>query len=139
MATCSQGSLFFSYYPEVYGRVLLLFLDCSTYLWSMLSVKQGGIKYHFLSPWYEPRSPGPLANTETIMPTPPPRRRCDTRSIFKLSKTGFRSPRLAAITMFKEFSLPCYLPIARGRIVGYILKLLAYVKCEQTRPGFELE
>ena len=39
----------------------------------MLSVKQGGIKYHF---WVfsmtrsgiEPRSPGPLANTLTIMP-----------------------------------------------------------------------
>ena len=38
----------------------------------MLSVKQGSIKYHFLSLWYdstgiEPRSPGPLANTLTIM------------------------------------------------------------------------
>ena len=35
----------------------------------MLSVKQGGIKYHFFSvfgmiqPGIEPRSPGPLANT----------------------------------------------------------------------------
>ena len=34
----------------------------------MLSAKQGGIKYHFLSLWYdstgiEPRSPGTLANT----------------------------------------------------------------------------
>ena len=39
----------------------------------MLSVKQGGIKYHFLSLWYdstryEPESPGPLANTLTITP-----------------------------------------------------------------------
>ena len=39
----------------------------------MLSVKQGGIKYHFLvfgmtQPGIEPRSPGPLANTLTIMP-----------------------------------------------------------------------
>ena len=34
----------------------------------MLSVKQGGIKYHFLSLWYEiePQSPGPLANTLLI-------------------------------------------------------------------------
>ena len=36
----------------------------------MLSVKQGGIKYHILSLWYdltwiEPRSPGPLANILT--------------------------------------------------------------------------
>ena len=37
----------------------------------MLSVKQGGIKYHFLSLWYdwiEPRSPGPMANTLTARP-----------------------------------------------------------------------
>ena len=36
----------------------------------MLSVKQGSIKYHFLSLWYgtEPQGPGPLANTLTIMP-----------------------------------------------------------------------
>ena len=39
----------------------------------MLRVKQGGIKYHFLvfgmaRLWIEPRSPGPLANTLTIMP-----------------------------------------------------------------------
>ena len=31
----------------------------------MLSVKQGSIKYHFLSLWYEPRSPRPLVNTLT--------------------------------------------------------------------------
>ena len=39
----------------------------------MLSVKQGGIKYHFwvfgmTRPGIEPRFPGPLANTLTIMP-----------------------------------------------------------------------
>ena len=39
----------------------------------MLSGKQGGIKYHFLSFWYDStgdRTPGPapLANTRTIMP-----------------------------------------------------------------------
>ena len=40
----------------------------------MPSVKQGSIKYHFFwvfgmtRPWIEPRSPGPLANTLTIMP-----------------------------------------------------------------------
>ena len=34
-----------------------------------LSLKQGGIKYHVLSrPRIEPRSPGPLANTLTILP-----------------------------------------------------------------------
>ena len=37
----------------------------------MLSVKQGSIKYHFLNLWYdsiEPRSPGPLVYTLTIIP-----------------------------------------------------------------------
>ena len=39
----------------------------------MLSIKQGDIKYHFLSLWYgrprmEPHSLGPLANTLTIIP-----------------------------------------------------------------------
>ena len=39
----------------------------------ILSVKQGGIKYHFLvfsmtRPGIEPRSAVPLANTQTIMP-----------------------------------------------------------------------
>ena len=40
----------------------------------MLSVKQGGIKYHFLKifgmtrPGIEPWSPGPLANTLLIRP-----------------------------------------------------------------------
>ena len=39
----------------------------------MLSIKQGSIKYHFwvfgmTQPGMEPRSPSPLANTQTIMP-----------------------------------------------------------------------
>ena len=39
----------------------------------MLSVKQVGIKYHFRVfgmtwPGIEPQSPGPFANTQTIMP-----------------------------------------------------------------------
>ena len=45
----------------------LLHFTLDTYL-IMLSVKQGGIKYHFLSYWYdltwvEPRSPGTIAKT----------------------------------------------------------------------------
>ena len=43
----------------------LLYFTLDLYL-IMLSVKQGGIKYHFLTrPGIEPRSPGPLANTLT--------------------------------------------------------------------------
>ena len=45
----------------------LLYFTLDPYL-IMLSVKQGGIKYHFLSLWIEPRSPGPLANTLTARP-----------------------------------------------------------------------
>ena len=50
----------------------LLYFTLDPYL-IMLSVKQGGIKYHFLSfgmtrPGIEPRSPGPLANTLTARP-----------------------------------------------------------------------
>ena len=43
----------------------------------MLSVKQGGIKFHFFKvfgmtrPGIEPRSPGPLANTLTAGPMKP--------------------------------------------------------------------
>ena len=51
---------------------LLLSMDCSTLplirTLMMLSVKQGGIKYHFLKVFMtrlgiEPQSPGPLVNT----------------------------------------------------------------------------
>ena len=34
----------------------------------MLSIKQGGIKYHFLSLWIEPQPPESLANTLLIKP-----------------------------------------------------------------------
>ena len=44
---CPEGSLFDSFYTKVYGRALLLFLDCSTLplIPSLYCcVKQGGIK-----------------------------------------------------------------------------------------------
>ena len=44
----------------------LLYFTLDPYL-IMLSVKQGGIKYHFLSLWYEPFFE-PLANTLTPRP-----------------------------------------------------------------------
>ena len=70
-----EGYLFNSYYTEVYGRTLLLSLGgpltLDPYL-IMLSAKQAGIKYRFLSfgitrPGIESRSPVPLASTLTIM------------------------------------------------------------------------
>ena len=51
-----KGSLFNSYYTMMLRWVLLLSLDCSTYpnlYLIMLNIKQGGIKYHFLSLWYD--------------------------------------------------------------------------------------
>ena len=50
-----EGSLFNSYYTEILGRVPLpglLHFTLDTYL-ILLSVKQGGIKYHFSSLWYD--------------------------------------------------------------------------------------
>ena len=71
----SKGSLFNSYYTEVWRRVQLHSLECSTLslIFTMLSVKQGGIKYHFLSfsmtrPEIEPWSPRLLVNTLLIRP-----------------------------------------------------------------------
>ena len=51
-----ESSLFKSYHTKVWGRVQFLSLYYSAYTWSvfvMLSVKQAGIKYHFLSLWYD--------------------------------------------------------------------------------------
>ena len=66
-----EGSLFDSLLHQGVGEGAtpfpgLIHFTLDPYL-IMLSVKQGGIKYHFLSLWY-PRSPGPLANTLTARP-----------------------------------------------------------------------
>ena len=67
---------------------------------------------------------------------PPARAGYDTRSIFKRSLTCLNSEfsfsKTSCLTKSEEISLPYYLPIARGRIIG------CYVKCNQPRPGFEL-
>ena len=53
-----EGSLFNSCCAEVYGRALHLLLDCSTLpsvrILIMLSVRQGVIKYNFLSLCHDP-------------------------------------------------------------------------------------
>ena len=51
-----EGSFFICYNTKVLRRALLFSLDCSTILdlcLIMLSVKQGGITYNFLSLWYD--------------------------------------------------------------------------------------
>ena len=67
----------------------------------------------------------------------------DTRSIFKRSLTGLNSEfsfsDKSCLTKAEEPSLSYYLPIAGGRIIGFIPFPRVLVLCEmQSRPGFEL-
>ena len=58
----------------------------------------------------------------------------DTRSIFKWSLTGFNSEfsfcQTNCLTKPEEPSLPYYLPIAGGRIIGFIPFPRVLVLCE---------
>ena len=68
----------------------------------------------------------------------------DTRSIFKRSLTGLNSEfsfsKTSCLSKAEEPSLSYYLPIARGRIIGFIPfpRVLVLCECNQSRPGFEL-
>ena len=73
----TEGSPFDSYYTKVYGRVLLISLDCSTLpliltveCWVLSKEASSTIFWIFgmTGPGIEPRSPGPLAITRTILP-----------------------------------------------------------------------
>ena len=75
-----EGSLYNSYYTEVYGRVLLLSLDCSTlplirtlYCWVLNEEVPSTIFKIFgiTRPGIKPRFPGPLANTLPTRPKTP--------------------------------------------------------------------
>ena len=63
-------------------------------------------------------------------------------SIFKQSLAGLSSEfsfsKAGCLTKTKEISLPYYLPIAGGRIIGFIPLQGVLVLCNQPRPGFEL-
>ena len=78
-----EGYLFNSNYTEVYGRALLLSLDCSTlplistlYCWVLNKEVSSTIFKVFGMTWpgIEPRSSGPLGNT---LPTKPMSRMCE--------------------------------------------------------------
>ena len=60
----------------------------------------------------------------SIFTNPSARAGYDTRSIFKQSLTGFNSEfsfsKTSCLTKAEEPSLPYYLPIAGGRIIGFI-------------------
>ena len=69
----SEGSLFNSNYTEMQGRALLLSLDCSTlplictlYCWVLSKEISSTIfkVFGMTRPGIEPRSPGPLANSQ---------------------------------------------------------------------------
>ena len=66
--------------------------------------------------------------------SPSTRERCDTRSVFKWSLTGLNSDfsfsKTGCLTKAKETSLLCYLLVAGGRIIWFILFLRALVLCE---------
>ncbi len=56
-----------------------------------------------------------------IFTNPSARAGYDTRSIFKRSLTEFSFSLASCLTKTEEPSLPYYLPIAGGRIIGFIL------------------
>ena len=82
-----------------------------------------------------------LCHVYPYLPNTSARAGYDTRSIFKRSLTGFEfiywihllnysSPRLVASPRAEEPSLPYYLPIAGGRIIGFIPFPRVLVPCE---------
>ena len=75
-----------------------------------------------------------LAIKHTIFTNPSARAGYDTRSIFKRGLTGLNSEysfsETCCFTKAEELSLPYYLPIAGGRIVGFIPFPRVLVLCE---------
>ena len=99
-----KGSLFNSYYAEVYTRALLLSLDCFTlplirtlYYWVLNKEVSSTILKVFgiTQPGIEPRSPGPLTNT---LPTRPICRmkRVDIDLLFSTSRVWHK------VSLFKR-------------------------------------
>ena len=78
---------------------------------------------------------GPLwCRVVTIFTNPSTRAGYDTRSIFKQSLTGLNSEfsfsKTSCLTKAEEPSLSNYLPIAGGRIIGFIPFPMVLVLCE---------
>ena len=80
------------------------------------------------------RMPGMYIYTYIIFTNPSARAGCDTRSIFKRSLAGLNSEfsfsQTSCLTKAEEPSLPYYLPIAGGRIIGFIPFPRVLVLCE---------
>ena len=80
---------------------------------------------------------------DPIYPTPSTRAGYDTRSIFKRSLTGLNSEysfsSTSCLTKAEEPSLPYYLPIAGGRIIGFIPFPRVLVLCEMQSVSSRFE
>ena len=75
-----------------------------------------------------------IFSQQSYLPNPSARAGYDTRSIFKRSLTGLNSElsfsSTSCLTKAEEPRLPCYLPIAGGRIIGFIPFPRVLVLCE---------
>ena len=82
------------------------------------------ISSYLLQMLEESLTQNPLEFSVIIFTNPSARAGCDTRSIFKQSLTGLNSEfsfsLTSCLTKAEEPSLPYYLPIAGGRIIGFI-------------------
>ena len=78
----------------------------------------------------------------SYLPNPSAREGYDTRSIFKRSLTGLNSEfsfsSTSCLTKAEELSLSYYLPIAGGRIIGFIPFPRVLVLCEMQSASFRI-
>ena len=76
----------------------------------------------------------PVFTTKILFTNPSARAGYDTRSVFKRSLTGLNSEfsfsKTSCLTKAEEASLSYYLPIAGGRIIGFIPFPRVLVLCE---------
>ena len=83
-----------------------------------------------------------LNANKSYLPNPSARAGYDTRSIFKRSLTGLNSEfsfsSTSCLTKAEEPSLPYYLPIAGGRIIGFIPFPRVLVLCEMQSVSFRI-
>ena len=92
------------------------------------------IRFQFLAQFEGNYHPHPVVSSVFIFTNPSAWGGYDTRSIFKRSLTGLNSEfsfsLTSCLTKAEERSLPYYLPIARGRIIGFIPFPRVLVLCE---------
>ena len=87
--------------------------------------------------------PSPFLNTYTYLPTPPLGQDVTQgqfwSAVLQVLNSEFSFSYTSCLTKAEEQSLPYYLPIAGGRIIGFIpLPRVSVLFEMQSRPGFEL-